>query len=460
MNALKNPLLYVASRASIPERPLMWRHMREGGWSINSSWIDEAGPWETKDLSELWCRIEREVHAADGLIPLRRAKRPAPQGCTGRGRPGAGRREARRCRAAEERTGVRHPEVVGVLGAPPVCRRVHQPRGRALLDRERVMKAAFTPGPWSTDSAEHDCLTRTSPSAGKRRICRIWIDDAPLPRLHNAEQAANAKLITAAPDLVSVLLRVRGSCPGRWSATSTPCCRRQAWHDALLQLRPRRPSLVVRRRQRVAPLARSGCAGAARARSASRSATTRRSSSGGARRSGARSRRGSMATMSRCRPGICATAAPGCTRASTISASATCWARTCARQPREYAEMQRAGGVFKGRMTQKGRWHDRPRCALDEALPDWRRRAQCAGRRARHHGRVLRRAGRQQIEIERLRAENDALKRDLQHARDGLTEGRTRMREDNERLRAALALIEAKAHDGLGHFSRVGPHFA
>lgn len=68
MNALKNPLLYVASRASIPERPLMWRHMREGGWSINSSWIDEAGPGETKDLSELWCRIEREVHAADGLI--------------------------------------------------------------------------------------------------------------------------------------------------------------------------------------------------------------------------------------------------------------------------------------------------------------------------------------------------------------------------------------------------------
>lgn len=61
--------------------------------------------------------------------------------------------------------------------------------------------------------------------------------------------------------------------------------------------------------------------------------------------------------------------------------------------------------------------------------------------------------GRQQIEIERLRAENDALKRDLQHARDGLTKGRTRMREDNERLRAALALIEAKAHDGLGHFS-------
>lgn len=42
-----------------------------------------------------------------------------------------------------------------------------------------------------------------------------------------------------------------------------------------------------------------------------------------------------------------------------------------------------------------------------------------------------------------LEAENAALKRDLQYARDGLTKGRTRMREDNERLRAALVKIEA-----------------
>lgn len=46
-------------------------------------------------------------------------------------------------------------------------------------------------------------------------------------------------------------------------------------------------------------------------------------------------------------------------------------------------------------------------------------------------------------ELDRLRAENAALKRDLQYARDGLTKGRTRMREDNERLRAALVKIEA-----------------
>lgn len=43
-----------------------------------------------------------------------------------------------------------------------------------------------------------------------------------------------------------------------------------------------------------------------------------------------------------------------------------------------------------------------------------------------------------QTEMERLRAENAGLKRDLQYARDGLTKGRSRMREDNERLSAAL----------------------
>lgn len=48
-----------------------------------------------------------------------------------------------------------------------------------------------------------------------------------------------------------------------------------------------------------------------------------------------------------------------------------------------------------------------------------------------------------QAELERLRTENAALKHDLQYARDGLTKGRTRMREDNERLRNALAELLA-----------------
>ena len=52
-----------------------------------------------------------------------------------------------------------------------------------------------------------------------------------------------------------------------------------------------------------------------------------------------------------------------------------------------------------------------------------------------------------QAELERLRAENAALKRDLQYARDGLTKGRTRMREDNERLREALQAVLAWGTD-------------
>lgn len=64
-----------------------------------------------------------------------------------------------------------------------------------------------------------------------------------------------------------------------------------------------------------------------------------------------------------------------------------------------------------------------------------------------------------------LEAENAALKRDLQYARDGLTKGRTRMREDNERLRAALVKIEAGEYlhlptmvrDALGPNARVQP---
>lgn len=59
-------------------------------------------------------------------------------------------------------------------------------------------------------------------------------------------------------------------------------------------------------------------------------------------------------------------------------------------------------------------------------------------------------------DTELLRAENAALKRDLQYARDGLTKGRTRMREDIERLtrelkeaRAALAgLVQVYVIDG------------
>lgn len=59
---------YVASRASKPERPAMWRALRDDGARIISTWIDEAGPGETGDMGELWERIAREVAQADALV--------------------------------------------------------------------------------------------------------------------------------------------------------------------------------------------------------------------------------------------------------------------------------------------------------------------------------------------------------------------------------------------------------
>ena len=46
----------------------MWRALREAGYPICSSWIDEAGPGETSDLSELWTRIQAEVTGSIGLV--------------------------------------------------------------------------------------------------------------------------------------------------------------------------------------------------------------------------------------------------------------------------------------------------------------------------------------------------------------------------------------------------------
>jgi hypothetical protein len=60
--------IYVASRASIPERSAMWRTLRKMGWQITSSWIDEAGEGETADFTELWDRIMREIGAAHKVV--------------------------------------------------------------------------------------------------------------------------------------------------------------------------------------------------------------------------------------------------------------------------------------------------------------------------------------------------------------------------------------------------------
>lgn len=62
------PAVYVASRASIPERAGMWRLLRSEGARIISSWIDEDGEGETASFAELWVRIEAEVKSCDKLV--------------------------------------------------------------------------------------------------------------------------------------------------------------------------------------------------------------------------------------------------------------------------------------------------------------------------------------------------------------------------------------------------------
>ncbi len=61
--------VYVASRASLPERAALWRKMRdEDGFLITSSWIDEAGEGESADMGELWERIGKEIRRSSTLL--------------------------------------------------------------------------------------------------------------------------------------------------------------------------------------------------------------------------------------------------------------------------------------------------------------------------------------------------------------------------------------------------------
>lgn len=60
--------IYIASRASIPERARLWREYRRRGVPITSSWIDEDGEGQTASFTDLWNRITREIAAADRLV--------------------------------------------------------------------------------------------------------------------------------------------------------------------------------------------------------------------------------------------------------------------------------------------------------------------------------------------------------------------------------------------------------
>jgi hypothetical protein len=60
--------IYCASRASVPERPEMWKKLRAEGANIISTWIDESEPGATISFEGLWIRIESEIRGCDRLV--------------------------------------------------------------------------------------------------------------------------------------------------------------------------------------------------------------------------------------------------------------------------------------------------------------------------------------------------------------------------------------------------------
>ena len=60
-----NPKIYMASKVKHFQK---WIDLRNKGYNIISTWIDEAGPGQTKDKSELCNRVIDEVKNCDFLI--------------------------------------------------------------------------------------------------------------------------------------------------------------------------------------------------------------------------------------------------------------------------------------------------------------------------------------------------------------------------------------------------------
>ena len=70
---IRKPRVYVASRASDPQLPAMWRKLREEGADITSTWIDVQSE-EGLDLSELWTDLEAQIASCDQLVLYVRAQ--------------------------------------------------------------------------------------------------------------------------------------------------------------------------------------------------------------------------------------------------------------------------------------------------------------------------------------------------------------------------------------------------
>lgn len=71
----KKTAIYVASRvAHAPD----WRSLREQGYPIISTWIDEACYGETKELCELWGHIRSEIVQCTAFVFLVRGMNDFP----------------------------------------------------------------------------------------------------------------------------------------------------------------------------------------------------------------------------------------------------------------------------------------------------------------------------------------------------------------------------------------------
>lgn len=61
-------MIYIASKTKHAWR---WKRLRNEGFPINSTWIDEAGVGQSESLKDLWCRCISEASHANALIAYR-----------------------------------------------------------------------------------------------------------------------------------------------------------------------------------------------------------------------------------------------------------------------------------------------------------------------------------------------------------------------------------------------------
>lgn len=60
--------IYTASKTAHAHK---WRELRDAGWPVISTWIDEAGVGETASFEDLWTRCIGEAASADAVLLYR-----------------------------------------------------------------------------------------------------------------------------------------------------------------------------------------------------------------------------------------------------------------------------------------------------------------------------------------------------------------------------------------------------